>query len=182
MHTRIVIACGALASFTLAIRAEEPKETKLKPTVMLSGTHSAIRQERFEVITTQRKWEQLWKRHRGERVPHFNESSQELSIDFQTHYVVAVFTGWSAWCGVTPRQRGDTILIGYRASIWQTEGRQPKQTAQEKAREDALAPYSFVVLPKPVKAVIIEEDVRRSLPDPPLWEERARFPVPSAKK
>ena len=37
------------------------------------------------------------------------------------------------------------------------------------AWENALAPYAFVVLPKPVKTVVIEKGIRRDLSTPPEW-------------
>ena len=91
---------------------------------------------------------------------------------------------------VTPRERDGNIVIGYEATVWQTEGRAPgkldkemkKQLKKREAWEDALAPYAFVVLPKPVKTVVIEKGKRRDLLTPPEWTERKRFPAPKDKK
>jgi hypothetical protein len=37
--------------------------------------------------------------------------------------------------------------------------------------------FAFVVLPKGNKAVILEEDVKHLIDEPPVWKERARFPA-----
>jgi hypothetical protein len=127
--------------------------------------------------------QELWKQHRGKEYdPPFTERLQELDVDFDTHYVVAVFTGPCTRCWITPRTRGADVVIGFGAEHLSTEGRPPERTVDEKAKEEAEAPYSFVVLPKPVKTVVIEKDVRRSKLDSPLWQEEARYPAPKDKK
>jgi hypothetical protein len=193
MFARTLFGCVALCVLTVASLADEPKEkeTKLKPTAIYSGTHSQIRQERFELVPTKEAWGKLWEQHRGNKKDRrFSEESLDLEIDFESHYVVAIFlVGWD-WCSVTPQQRGDTVVIGYEARIWQIEGRLPgkldkemkKQIKHQKEWDNALAPYAFVVLPKPVKTVIIEQGKRQDLTTPPEWKERTRFPAPKDKK
>lgn len=188
MYTRIALSLVALGALAHASLAEDPKETKLKSVLMFSGTHSAIRKERFAVVTEEASWKELWEQHRGKDAdPPFTERSQEFSIDFETHYVVAVFTGTDADLWVTAFARGDEVLMRFVAKGHQTEGRLPgqddkKPTAHQKAKEEAAADYCFVVLPKPVKVVVIEEDVRQQLDHPPLWKERVRVPVPQGKR
>ncbi|MCI0699460.1 MAG: hypothetical protein L0241_00045 [Planctomycetia bacterium] len=181
MLARIVIGCIALCALAFASLADEPKETKLKPTLVFSGTHSAIRNETFNVIATKEGWEKLWKQHRGDDF-RFTESQQELNIDFETHYVVAIFTGCGELCWITPRQRGDVIAIGFDFEIFSTEGRPPEQTEHEKTKERAASSYAFVVLPKPVKLVVIEKNFEHRRGKPPLWKEQFRFPAPKDKK
>lgn len=171
-----------------------PKETTLKPTVVLRGTHSAIRGERSAVVTSAAAWEELWKRHRGtDSDQPFTERFQELGIDFDTHYVVAIFTGLCDECEITPRGRGDDVVIGFRARFYSIAGRRPladdKRTEREKAADEAAdakdaakSPYAFVVLPKPVRTVVIEKDVRRSKFDAPLWKEEFRYPLTKDRK
>jgi hypothetical protein len=166
----------------VAFGAGIPKETKLKPTAVFAGSHSAIRYETFNVITKEEGWQRLWKEHRGAKHdPEFTETEQELDIDFDTHYVVAVFAGVD-WCEITPRLRGDVVVIGFRGVVNQTEGRLPQRSGHEEAKDAAKAPYAFVVLPKPVKTVVIEEDVRYRLDKPPIWEHRFLFPAPKDAK
>ncbi len=191
MFARVLIGL-VLCALAFASSAEEPKdkkekETKLKPTLTLAGTHSQIRRERFEVIATEAVWKDIWELHRGkEHDPPFTERWQELNIDFDTHYVIGVFTGCDSSLVITTFSKGDAVLVRFAAHGHQTEGRFPDgkdtRTEHQKAKEAALADYCFVVLPKPVKAVIIEEDVRSDLSAPPVWKERKRFPTSKDKK
>jgi hypothetical protein len=50
-------------------------------------------------------------------------------------------------------------------------------------KNKATAPYTFVVLPKPIKTVVIEKaiDGRRKI-DMSLGKEIARYPAPGDKK
>jgi hypothetical protein len=186
MFARIVIGCVAMCALAFASLAEEPKgvkETKLKPTLMFTGSHSAIHRDRYEVVANEKDWKKLWKDHRGDEATRlFAESSQRFDIDFDTHYVVAVFYGGSPDGDVVPRQRGETVLIGYKNLYYQTEGGVDLRSDIDKAQEATTAQYGFVVLPKPIKTVVIEKDVQGELGKPPIWKEQKRFPAPKDKK
>lgn len=190
MRTRgaCLLSCLALA---FGVCAEEPKEPKIKGAIAFSGTHSQIRNERIELVSTKKEWDKLWEQHYGTpKGRRLLAESLELSVDFDTHYVVAVFSGECYWCDVTTRERKGFVVIGYEKTSIQTEGREPgadtkrakKERELEKERADALAPYAFVVLPKPVRTVVIERGQRRDLATPPEWKEVKRFPVPDDKK
>jgi hypothetical protein len=184
MFVRLLLVCVALCALACVAVADEPKETKLKPVAVFRGSHSAIKEETFEVVATEDEWKKLWEKHRGkERDSLFTETSQELSIDFETHYIVALFAGPSHWCIPRPKLRGDTVVIQYEHGFPQViAGFQEGWTDHEKAKWDAKCSYAFVVLPKPVKTVVIEEGVRRQLSDPFTWKERAKFPAPKDRK
>lgn len=183
-----LVACLAVA---LGARADEPKEPKLKGAIAFSGTHSQIRDERIELVTTKKAWDQLWDQHYGtHKDRRLLAESLELSVDFDTHYVVAIFSPNYWWCDVTTRERDGIAVIGYLKTYIQTEGREPEATTKqaqeerklEEERTKALAPYSFVVIPKPVRTVVIERGQRRDLSTPPEWKEVKRFPAPGGKK
>jgi hypothetical protein len=157
---------------------------KLQPSVLFSGTHSAIRMRLLTVVHHERGWKELWEHHRGtDRDPPFTERSQALAINFESQFVVAVFTGDDSALDVTTFTRGDAVLVRFKAHGVQTEGRYPGQvdprSAHQKAKDEAVADYCFVVLPRPAKTIVIEEDVRRQLGDPPVWRERVRFSPPA---
>ena len=82
--------------------------------------------------------------------------------------------------------RGDEVAIRFLALGYQIEGRQPGWKTREphvdKAKEAAIMPYAFVVLPKPVKTVVIEKDIRRDKFAAPEWKEAERFPAPKDNK
>jgi hypothetical protein len=185
MFARVLLGGVVLGALALASLADEPKETKLKPTTVFRGSHSDIRGEEFHVITTAKEWDKLWRKHRGDaRDPLFTETSQSLEIDFETHYAVAIFTGSGERCSLTLRQRGDEVVIGFGFEIFSTEGRSPDmpRTDHEKAKDRAAAEYVFILLPKPVKTVVVEQDRQQRRNNPPDWIERAKFPAPKDKK
>jgi hypothetical protein len=182
-----LVACLAAA---FGARADEPKEPKLKGATVFAGTHSQIRNERIELVTTKKEWDQLWDQHYGTtKERRLLAESLELSVDFDTHSVVAVFVPGCYWCAVTTRERDGMAVIGYEKTYIQTEGREPdavtkqmkRERKLEKERTDALAPYAFVVIPKPVRTVVIERGQRRDLSTPPEWKEVKRFPVSDKK-
>jgi hypothetical protein len=191
MFARFLLVCAAaLCVPVLAAPADEPKdknekETKLKPTVVYRGSHSAILKEDFKVVTTQAAWERVEKQHRGEST-RFTETLQDLQVDYDTHYVVAVFaggSGWRKWCKVTALARGEAIVLRVESGGCQTVvGYEEGWSEEKKARWYSTAPYVFVVLPRPVKTIVIEKDVRSQLGDPPLWKEQKRFPAPKDMK
>lgn len=156
-------------------------EKLFRPVAVFQGTHSRITKETFRLIRTPDAWKQVWEEHRGAPgKQRFTESDQALGIDFENHLVVAIFAGPCDWCDVTPRLRADTVVIGFWACVNQTEGRPlgaggPPPDPAETAKEKAQAPYAFVVLRKPVRTVVIEQDVRRELPSPPVWKQRTTF-------
>lgn len=184
MLVRVALGCVTLCALTFASSADEPKETKLKPTLLFTGSHSAILKDRFEVVSNEKDWKKLWKEHRGDAATRlFAEGDQNFDIDFDSHYVVAAFYGSSPDGKVTPRQRDGTLFIGYENLYYQTEGgavdRRPDIL---KAQEATTAHYAFIVFPKPVKTVVIERNVQRELGKPPIWEEQKRFPAPKRGK
>ena len=167
----------ALAPLTVA---DAPKEKPFKPTAVFRGSHSLIKKERFVQVLTDDAWKKLWEEHRG-KANHFTESGQELEINFQTHYVVAISTGHCDWCSVNSRTRGNVLHLGFEDGVNQTEGGPPKLTTEEQARRDAVSPNAIIILPVSVRSVVIEQDVRSLLAGPPLWKLRTQFPAPSEK-
>jgi hypothetical protein len=172
--------------------AKELEATKLRPTAVFQGSHSQIKKETFRLIDTEAAWKELWKQHRGEATGRrYTEPELAFNIDFDTQYVVTIFTGKCDWCKVTPRQRGASIIIGYKAIGYQIIGRPPVGTPvdpeEERARRKwekqsgAAAPYTFIVLPRPIKTVVIEQDVQRVIAGPPVWKHRVTLAGPDEK-
>lgn len=191
MSFLLLMSLGLL--WALPVAAKPPEATKLHTTVVFRGTHSQIKKEAFRLVDTEAAWKELWKRHRGEPTDRrYTEPDLDFDIDFNTQYVVAVFTGNCDWCKVTPRRRGESVVIGFEACHYQIIGRPPFGTpidpVEERARRkrekqgEAAAPYAFVVLPRPITTVVIEQDVRREIAGPPEWKHRVTFPGPDGKK
>lgn len=157
-------------------------EKPLRPAALFQGSHSQIAKESFRVIKTPGEWKSLWEEHRGEFDRRaFTEYEQSFDVDFEENLVVALFTGRCDWCEVTPRLRGDAVVIGYQADMYQRISfasqnipPTPVEKAKE-AREVAKAPYALIVLRKPVKTIVIEQDVRRVIDAPPVWKHRQTF-------
>lgn len=184
MLIRVRLSAVALCVLASSSGADEPKETKLKPTLLFTGSHSAILKDRFEVVSNEKDWKKLWQEHRGDAATRlFAEGSQSFEIDFDSHYLVAVFYGSSPYGEVTPRQRDGTYFIGYKNLYYQTAVSEiDRRPDISKAQEATTAQYAFIVLPKPVRTVVIERNVQRELGKPPIWEERKRFSAPKDKK
>ncbi|AWM41957.1 hypothetical protein GobsT_69110 [Gemmata obscuriglobus] len=187
MLARAAVGSITLCAVVLGGLAQEPKqpqEVKFKPTLILTGSHSAIRKNKFEVVANERDWQKLWKEHRGDAAARlFTDADQSFDVDFDTHYVVAVFYGGSPEGRVTPRRRGEALLIGYENLYYQTEGGAVDTSPDlSKAQEATTAHYAFLVLSKPMKTVVIERNTQRVLGEPPIWEEQKRFPAPKDKK
>jgi hypothetical protein len=182
MRTLIALAVRCSSAFAEPLPTKEPKLTDLKPTLVLRGSHSAILKEQFLVVTEEVKWKELWQEHRG-KDPKFTEKRQELTLDFKTHYLVAIFTGDDSGLSASAITRGEEVLIRFSAFGTQTrEGEVDKRTAHEKAKDDAIAQYAFLILPKPIKTVVFERDCREQLDHPPLWKEKARIPLAKSNK
>lgn len=80
---------------------------------------------------------------------------------------------------MSPRRRGDAVVIGFRPEVNQTEEPPLGQGVPEKAEpeKEVLAPYASVLLRQPVGTLVVEQDVRREIDAPPVWKLRATFKV-----
>jgi len=174
-------ACSILiAALGVGAPRNGDEEKPFRPTAVFDGTHSQIKKEKIVRVLTADAWKELWQEHRGKNAT-FTETGQSLEIDFETHYVIAIFVGNCDGCAITPRLRGDTVLIGYKGWVSQTEGRDERTPAQ-RAKDDAMASYAFVILPRSRRTVLVEENVQRMLGEPPIWKQRVSFPAPDEKK
>jgi hypothetical protein len=191
LFTISAMSFGCTASPTVVpnLQVEEPNKVlkPLQPTMVFRGTHSQIQKERFEQILTSDAWNKLWEEHRGSR-SRFTESEQSLEIDYGTHYAIAIFPGASAYVSVSAFEVEETVRIRYRRFSGGSEGgpiggtRTPEMNEEEEKYE-ARRPYAFIILPRPVRQVTIEQDVRKKGSEPPpIWETRVSFPVPDKNK
>ena len=157
------------------------EDTPLRPAAVFQGTHSLIKKEVFKVIKTKEAWKTLWTEHRGqERIKPFIETVQTFEVDFDTHLVAAVFSGGSDWCDVSASVQAREVVIRFRAITYQIDGMplgfgDEALTTLLMKKRLAQRPYAFIVLRKPVKSVVIEQDVRQRLDFPPEWKHRVTF-------
>ena len=187
------IACLMLASVipvTFVDQDDAPAGKKFKPTAVFTGTHSQITKETIRLIATAEDWKPLWEAHRGNHDSReFTETDQQFDIDFESHYVVAIFTWNCDRCHVSPRLRDGSVVIGFEAVGYQIEGgplgegKAPTESEKrESAKRNAANPYAFVVLPKPVRTVIIEKAHRRELGTAAVWKAIKTFPIADTSK
>ncbi len=177
-------AAAVMCALASLMVADAPKEKPFKPTAVFRGTHSQIKKERFVQVLSADAWKKLWQEHRGKE-NRFTESDQELDVDFDWDYVIGISTGNADWCSLVPRIRDKEVVIGYRGESHQTEGGPlghskpptPEELEREK-KELAQAPYAFIILPRTIQSVAIEQNVQRMLGEPPLWKHRTRFVLP----
>src|SRR5262249_33762324 len=159
---------GLLVALPVAVR--EPDTANLRPSAVFQGSHSQVKNETFRLIETEAAWKELWKQHRGTATDRrYTEPDLAFNIDFDTQYVVAIFAGKHHWCTVTPRQWGESVVIRFEARGHQVIGLTPgadfspeeKRAWRKQAKQnEAAATYAFVVLPKPVRTVVIEQGTR----------------------
>jgi hypothetical protein len=153
----------------------------LAPCVVLTGSDSAIHEERCLRVTSEDEWVALWLEHR--KYPpkpdysfYFNSAKVPV-IDFATHEVLALFLGdrqaYSVACKGLERD-GDVLTLRFESASYSVVGKPVAKT-----------PFGFFVLPRWRGTIAVElmiynkidgtRSVRpyRTLPDPGLVPEGA---------
>jgi hypothetical protein len=170
--SRCMTIIVTLVFLTVLAQAEEP----LRPSVVLSGSDSAIQKPEMQRITKESAWATLWNRHVAqlERIKSERPVAPEPQVDFEKFMIIAIFDG-STWntAGlrfVTAKETETEVVLGLDWRTYQTRGDGHEVT-----------PYGFLVLPRTTKALRIQLDVR-GLPEyaadaPPKWKDIHTFPA-----
>ncbi len=168
MRYLIVLAVTASLGPTSASAEETPR--KLKPVITLTGTDSKQIKESFARCGSQMEWVDTWHKHKGGDAEVDRRTCPV--VDFESYIVVAIFHGKSSVNeGITVMavtDETDCVRVRYRPSWFQT-------AFSSKPKSYDTQSYAFVVLPKSPKVLVLEEDVRDNLREPPIWKERARL-------
>lgn len=146
----------------------------IKPSVWWLGSDSKVEAGRIELITDAARWEAVWREHRGDRVEK-NANGFEIwpQVDFGTQCVLAVFDGKGKNSnGFFPVGIED---LGAHVRLRYDEG--GFQTASFNGPDSGIATtsYGFMVFPRPVKTLVLEENVQNLIGGPAEWKERKRM-------
>lgn len=155
-----------LAAFlACAVMAAPQVENPYKPLAVYSGGHSQIKKQRFELIEDAKAWKQLLAEHNGAEL--------NTKLNFDTQCVACLFFGPHAIVPSVARmpvESKSAVRIRYNDSFQFVGGVELPE----------LHPWVFVVMDRS-KLVVIEQESRILISDPPKWKERARFPSKDKK-
>ncbi len=154
-----------------ASAAELPR--KLKPVVVWTGTDSKQAKMSFARYCSRKDWSATWHKHQSTDRKGNKQRCPE--VDFDSHMVVAIFQGKSFQDTgievITVTDEKNCIRIRYKPMSFQVAYIEPPAKGETDSYETQS--YAFLVLPKSQKAIVLEEDVRSLIHDPPLWKKRS---------
>jgi hypothetical protein len=160
--------------------SSEELPRKLKPVVVWTGTDSKQAKMSFARCCSQKDWEATWHQHQSSEAKAKGQGCPE--VDFDSYMIVAIFNGKSFQKTgieiVTVTEEKNCLRVRYKPLWFQVGFIRPERgsgPAKGETKTDAYETqsYAFVVLPKSQKAIVLEEDVRNLIPDPPVWKKRA---------
>jgi hypothetical protein len=155
------------------VATEDSKVANSKPLVVWTGADSHVDQAGFARADSAEAWKKLWLRHSGKSEQEAFYSAPRVEIDFDRCVVIGVFAG-----RVT-NQRGyrvDSVADGDAVAV-----RIERETFQSLGAVEAKQPFASIVLPRTVKAIVIEENTQGLKDSPPVWTKRAELRPPWAK-
>jgi hypothetical protein len=188
MHYVILFALSAPLAAAPVAAARLPRE--LKPVMVWTGTDSRQAAEAYSRCGSQKDWEAVWHKHKSGGLRADRRTCPE--VDFDSYLVLAIFYGKSSEKGiqvVAVVEEARCIRVRYRPVWYQTgyvapaAGATPFSTGRRGGGKNShdTQSYAFVILPQSQKPIVVEEDVRRLLIDPPVWKERARLSAADQK-
>jgi hypothetical protein len=150
---------------------------KVKPVLVWTGTDSKQAKMSFARCCSQKDWETTWHEHQSEAKAKSQSCPQG---DFDSYMVVAIFHGKSFQNTgieiVAVTEEKNCVRVRYRPLWYQVAFVRPATKGEVKSDEwlrSETQSYAFVVLPRSEKAIVLEEDVRNLIADPPVWKKRA---------
>ena len=138
----------------------------VKPLMTLYGSDSKITKRKTLRVTTAKESDVLWNEHCGDsKIGSFN-----IDLDFEKVMVIAIFGGEGFgeyyFTSQSITENKDRITI-----------RVDTHTYQFGLDAKAIRPWGILVLPRSNKKVVLENDMRRLIADPPKWKEWTSFPA-----
>lgn len=179
MRHHLIVA--SILGIVFPADASEPDLEKFTPTAILYGSHSGITDRQIFFVTNEDDWNRVWTDHRsgGEK---YTETRQHIGIDFEKQFIVAIFTGRKnshEYLYATVHRGKNELVVRFGDELVSTEGiRFPnpnpgcgperlKEFELARKKRNAEASYAFVILPKPVTRIVVEEECFTSRKDPP---------------
>jgi hypothetical protein len=169
------VACvaGGLAARSQPHAAEAAPRV---PVVQWAGPVSAITGAQFIRIVDQSAWDELWARHRADKLErNLRDWPVVPAIDFDRYMIVACFTGKDRVNDgefvQEIHRRDDTLVIRYASLSFQTAISDPNV----KLPDLTCMPYGIWLIERHEGPIVIEQDKHRLLTEPPNWVEVHRF-------
>jgi hypothetical protein len=178
---RFVVATLAVACVAGALAARSQPQTAQPalhtlPCVQWYGPHSAINAPAFVRIVDQSTWDELWARHRAEKIElNLRNWPVVPLVDFDRHMIIASFGGDDSVNDGEQVQQvfrdGDALVIRFASLTFQTAVIDPDADL----RPLTCTPYGIWVVERHAGPVRIEQDKDRLLTEPPNWVEVHTF-------
>jgi hypothetical protein len=167
----VLVVSGPFLCLTATAADYESLRSVSKPLVAISGTDSRVTKPSYARITTPEDWVRIWVSHLGTTSD--NAYRPHLEVDFDRCLVIAIFRGNKVNVrGIqidSLSETRDSIAIRFNEITYQTEGPVDEYKVPDR-------PYTFIIVPKTDKTIIVEEHINRSLRGgPPVWKVRARL-------
>ncbi len=177
-NRKVVAMLVALAVATLVStsqchgQGEEPV-SKTRPLVVFNGVNSRVTKGALVCVSTDKEWDETWAEHVGIGVEHKLE--KQLEVDFSRVMVVAVFLGETDNCrGITVN---DITETPERITIRVTAPGSQLLLRQGEEPPPPVRPFTFIVLPRSAKEIVLEQGVFTDKRAPSSWKFRARLPA-----
>jgi hypothetical protein len=179
--TLLTVAAVCLTHAGGLAAAEDTRQTT-RPSVTLTGTDSQVKEPSYHRVMSQDEWIKIWQRHKGaQQSKEYDLVHNPLGVphvDFEKCMVIAIFQGRglnsAGLQAVAVLEEKDRIVLRFEDESYQTMGRAMGREGSGGGNQVTV--FGFFVLPRSSKAVVLEENVRQYLGEPPVWKERIRLP------
>ena len=146
-----------------------------KPLAVHSGHDSKITTPQYKLLTSDKEWQNIWASHLGTRADDYYR--QAFEVDFEKCMVIAILRGNRINVrGIKINNvinKSDVIVIRFNDVGYQTAS-----SANEVDTSPPDKPFAFVIIPKAVKDIALEDDTQIYKNEPPVWKEIARLRQP----
>jgi hypothetical protein len=170
----LLLGTATLACVRATVAEGKAKAANVKPIMTLYGRHSKIAKEKVLRVTSAKQWKDLWMLHRiGSTNPKdLPDNFEYAELDFDRVMVVGVFGGPG---------------FGYTADSISDDGRRltirlDAHPFQSGGRYQPVEGWGILVLPFSEKEIVLEQDVKSLIADPPKWVEWVRIPALAVAK
>lgn len=156
-------------------RPGDPVGSPVQPMISLVGPDSGIRVRAYHRLRSPEALRAVWQQHTTDRPPSpigkSPHSSSLPEVDFATCEVVALFAGTGrnsdGLSAVSVVDEPGCRRLRFHHLGYQTDG--PRGGVRK------VTAFGFFVLPRSDLPLVLEQDVKRLIGDPPLWQEMARL-------
>ena len=158
-----------------------------KPLLTMYGTGSKVLKAKMVRVTSEKEWQALWAEHKTgpAKANKLTDEHGIVELDFKKVMVVAIFGGKGAiskgYSVHSMREGKKQITLRVDQHPYQIGFRDdpapgPELSAVAVIERDDL-PWGIFVLPRAQKEIVLYEDKRSLIQDPPKWVKWKSFPT-----